>query len=159
MPDYEGLLVFDANPLVIRDLKARGVVVRHETYDHAYPHCWRTGTPLIYKAVSSWFVKVTAIKERMLELNQQIRWTPEHLKEGSFGKWLANVRDWTISRNRFWGSPIPVWRSDDPAYPASTCTDRSTRSSGTSASGPTTCTARWSTSSSAPTPTIRPDGR
>ena len=117
VPDYEGLLVFDANPLVIRDLKARGVVIRHETYDHSYPHCWRTGTPLIYKAVSSWFVKVTAIKERMLELNQQITWTPEHLKEGSFGKWLANARDWTISRNRFWGSPIPVWRSDDPAYP------------------------------------------
>lgn len=117
IPDLEGQLVFDANPAVIRMLKERGVVIRHETYDHAYPHCWRTGTPLIYKAVSSWFVAVTAIKERMLELNQQIRWVPEHLQEGSFGKWLANARDWTISRNRFWGAPIPVWRSDDPAYP------------------------------------------
>ncbi len=117
VPDYAGELVFDANPLVIRDLKARGVVVRHETYDHPYPHCWRTGTPLIYRAVSSWFVKVTAIKDRMVELNQQINWTPEHIKDGSFGKWLANARDWTISRNRFWGAPIPVWRSDDPAYP------------------------------------------
>jgi len=117
VPDYEGHLVFDANPLVIRDLKERGVVLRHETYDHSYPHCWRTGTPLIYKAVSSWFVKVTAIKDRMVELNQQITWTPDHIKDGSFGKWLANARDWTISRNRFWGSPIPVWRSDDPAYP------------------------------------------
>ena len=117
VPDYEGELVFDANPLVIRDLKARGVVVRHETYDHPYPHCWRTGTPLIYRAVSSWFVKVTAIKDRMVELNQQINWTPDHIKDGSFGKWLANARDWTISRNRFWGAPIPVWRSDDPAYP------------------------------------------
>ncbi len=117
VPDLEGLLVFDANPVVIRMLKERGVVIRHETYDHSYPHCWRTGTPLIYKAVSSWFVAVTAIKDRMLELNQQIRWVPEHLKDGSFGKWLANARDWTISRNRFWGAPIPVWRSDDPQYP------------------------------------------
>ncbi len=117
VPDLEGLLVFDANPVVIRMLKERGVIIRHETYDHAYPHCWRTGTPLIYKAVSSWFVAVTAIKERMLELNQQIRWVPEHIKDGSFGKWLANARDWTISRNRFWGAPIPVWRSDDPQYP------------------------------------------
>ncbi len=115
--DYEGLLVFDANPAIIRSLKNRGVVIRHETYDHAYPHCWRTGKPLIYKAVGSWFVKVTAIKERMVELNQQVTWVPEHLKNGSFGKWLENARDWTISRNRFWGSPIPVWRSDNPEYP------------------------------------------
>ena len=76
-----------------------------------------TGKPLIYKALSSWFVNVTAVKDRMVALNQEIRWVPEHLKDGSFGKWLENARDWNISRNRFWGSPIPVWRSDNPEFP------------------------------------------
>ena len=117
VPDYAGIQVFEANPLIIRALKDRGVVLRHETYDHSYPHCWRTGKPLIYKALSSWFVNVTAVKDRMVALNQEIRWVPEHLKDGSFGKWLENARDWNISRNRFWGSPIPVWRSDNPEYP------------------------------------------
>ena len=84
---------------------------------HSYPHCWRCATPLIYKPVSSWFVSVTKIKPRLLELNQQINWIPENVKDGQFGKWLANARDWSISRNRFWGSPIPVWVSDDPKYP------------------------------------------
>ena len=117
VPDYAGLQVFEANPLIIRALKERGVVLRHETYDHSYPHCWRTGKPLIYMALSSWFVNVTAVKDRMVALNQEIRWVPEHLKDGSFGKWLENARDWNISRNRFWGSPIPVWRSDNPEFP------------------------------------------
>jgi isoleucyl-tRNA synthetase len=114
---WAGLHVFDANPLVIRALKDAGQVVRHETYDHPYPHCWRCGKPLVYRAISSWFVEVTAFKDRMLELNQEINWVPEHVKDGSFGKWLANARDWSISRNRFWGSPIPVWKSDDPRFP------------------------------------------
>jgi isoleucyl-tRNA synthetase len=117
VPPWAGQHVFDANAPVTRALKESGHVVRHETYDHAYPHCWRCGKPLVYRAISSWFVEVTAFKDRMVELNQQITWVPDHVKDGSFGKWLANARDWSISRNRFWGSPIPVWRSDDPAYP------------------------------------------
>ena len=114
---WVGRHVFDANPDIIRHLKERGVVVRHDSYDHPYPHCWRCAQPLVYRAISSWFVQVTAFKDRMVELNKTIRWVPEHLKEGSFGKWIANARDWSISRNRFWGSPIPVWKSDDPQYP------------------------------------------
>ncbi len=115
--NWAGMHVFDANPEVIKELKARGAVVRHDTYQHSYPHCWRCAEPLVYRAISSWFVKVTEFRDRMVELNQQIQWVPEHVKDGSFGKWLANARDWSISRNRFWGSPIPVWKSDDPAYP------------------------------------------
>ncbi len=114
---WAGMHVFDANAEVIKDLKARGLVVRHDSYQHSYPHCWRCAEPLVYRAISSWFVQVTAFRDRMVELNQQITWVPEHVKDGSFGKWLANARDWSISRNRFWGSPIPVWKSDDPAYP------------------------------------------
>ena len=117
VPDFAGLQVFEANAPVIRDLKARGAVVRHDTYEHSYPHCWRTDTPLVYRAIGSWFVNVTAVKARAVELNTKINWVPEHIRDGAFGKWLENARDWSISRNRFWGSPIPVWKSDDAAYP------------------------------------------
>jgi isoleucyl-tRNA synthetase len=115
--DFEGQHVFDANKPISQHLKEAGRVFRQASYEHPYPHCYRCKNPLIYKAVSSWFVETTKLRERMLELNQQIDWTPEHTKDGSFGKWLDNVRDWAISRNRFWGAPIPVWKSDDPNYP------------------------------------------
>lgn len=114
---WAGLNVFDANPEIIRHLKEAGRVVRHDTYEHNYPHCWRTDTPIIYKAISSWFVKVTDIRDRLMETNQEINWVPSHVRDGRFGMWLDGARDWSISRNRFWGSPVPVWRSDDPTYP------------------------------------------
>jgi len=114
---WEGINVFDANPEVIRHLKGEGRVLRHETYDHNYPHCWRTDTPIIYRAMQSWYVRVTDLTDRLLACNDEINWIPGHVQQGAFGKWLAGARDWSISRNRFWGAPIPVWVSDNPDYP------------------------------------------
>lgn len=115
--DYQGQQVFDTNEPIMQWLKANGLLVKKEQYTHTYPYCWRTDTPLIYKAMSSWFVKVTDFRDEMVKNNQEINWIPGHIKDGRFGKWLEGARDWSISRNRFWGTPIPVWKSDNPKFP------------------------------------------
>ena len=117
LKDIAGVQVFEANRTIIRALRAQGSLLTEQSYEHSYPHCWRCRTPLIYRAITSWYVKVTEFKDDMLRHNEEINWIPGNVKHGQFGKWLENARDWSISRNRYWGSPIPVWESDDPNYP------------------------------------------
>ncbi len=112
VPKFKGKFVKTAEKDIISDLKSRKLLFKKEKITHSYPHCWRCDTPLLYYAINSWFIKVSSVKEKMTELNKKINWEPKHIKEGRFGNWIENAKDWSLSRSKFWGTPIPIWRCE-----------------------------------------------
>lgn len=121
VPEYQGRFVKDCDKDILDRLKTEGKLVKRDQILHSYPHCWRCSSPLIYRAISSWFVDVEAIKGKMLAANNTINWVPSHIQQGRFGKWLEGARDWAISRNRYWGNPLPIWRCDHDGCTEEVC--------------------------------------
>ena len=111
--EFRGTWVKDADPEITRDLRKRGLLYKSTTHEHTYPFCWRCGTPLIYFARDTWFIRTTAYREKMIELNQQINWVPEHVRDGRFGNWLTELKDWALGRERYWGTTLPIWIDDE----------------------------------------------